>query len=370
MALTLDKLHSQLLSVAQENRKLLSASFELTTRCNLHCKMCYVCQNVNDSKAKAKELTTAQWIGLAEEARDLGLFFITLTGGEVFIREDFKEIYEKLMRMGFIITIYTNGTMITPEIVKWLAAMPPYQVSITLYGASRETYKEVTGFADGYDRTVRTIDSLIAQHIPTEIKTTIVQGNKNDYDQLLDFAQKRNRVLGLVNYVSPRREGENTDPIGNRLSPQELVEYEVHINERDIELGLLRIERKSSIEDPAMSLDINPDGTQVKVQNEAFHCSAAKTAAWVTADGRLLPCGLLDKAEAFPLKSGFEGAWEELKQKCLQIRPCNECQKCQYESFCEHCPARLLKETGYYDRTAPYLCELAQKRKEAVNWIR
>lgn len=367
MALTLDKLYSQLVSVAREKRELLSASFELTSRCNLQCKMCYVCQNANDSNSKAKELTTAQWIRLAKEARDMGLLFLTLTGGEVFIREDFKEIYENLMRMGFIITIYTNGTMITPEIINWLVSKPPYKVSITLYGASRETYKEVTGSADGYDRTVRAIDSLLAKNITTDIKTTVVQGNKNEYDKILDFAQQRKLVLGVVNYVSPRREGNTTDPIENRLSPQELLEYEVHINERNMELGLLKRAEKSSIEDPAMSLDIKITGTQVN-DPEAFHCLAGKTAAWVTSDGRLLPCGLLDTVKAFPLEIGFDAAWEEIKQQCSLISPCKECQECPYDSFCEHCPARLLKETGQYDRTAPYLCELAQKRKGAVNW--
>lgn len=368
MTLTLDKLYSQLVLVAREERKLLSASFELTARCNLQCKMCYVCQSANDVSSMAKELTAEQWICLAKEARNMGLLFLTLTGGEVFIREDFREIYENLMRMGFIITIYTNGTMITPEIVNWLAAMPPYKVSITVYGASRETYKEVTGSADGYDRTVRVIDSLLSRNIPTDIKTTVVQGNNSDYDKLLDFAQKRKLVLGVVNYVSPRREGNTTNPIGNRLSPQELLEYEIHINERDMELGLSKREEKSGVEDPVIPLDVKYNETMDG--NEAFHCLAGKTAAWVTSDGRLLPCGLLDTMKAFPLEIGFEAAWAEIKNKCSQISPCKECQECPYDSFCEHCPARLLKETGHYDRSAPYLCELARKRKEAVNWSR
>ncbi|KGK91410.1 radical SAM protein [Desulfosporosinus sp. HMP52] len=368
MALTLDKLYSQLVSVAKKKRKLLSASFELTTRCNLRCKMCYVCENVNDSNCKAKELTSEQWIGLAEEARDLGLLFLTLTGGEVFIRNDFKEIYEKLMRMGFILTIYTNGTLITPEIANWLASMPPFKVSITLYGASRKTYQEVTGSAEGYDKTVKAIDTLLEKNIPTEIKTTVVRGNKSEYDRLLEFAQQRKLELGIVNYVSPRREGDNTNPIGNRLSPQELVEYEVHINERNIELGLLMRKDNSSMGSQLVSLERKDTIIQSSEPSDAFHCLAGKSAAWVTSDGRLLPCGLLDMVKAYPLDQGFALAWEELKRGCELISPCKECQECLLQSFCEHCPARLLKETGQYDRKSPYLCELARRRKEAVNW--
>lgn len=367
MALTLDKLYAQLVSVAKEKRELLSASFELTTRCNLQCKMCYVCQNAKD-QIETKELTANQWIRLAEEARDLGLLFLTLTGGEVFIRKDFKEIYEKLMSMGFILTVFTNGTLITPEIINWLVTMPPYKISITLYGASRETYREVTGYADGYDRTVRAIDSLLEKNIPADIKTTVVQGNKHEYDRLLDFAQQRKLELGIVNYVSPRREGDNTNPIGNRLSPEELLGYELHINERNMELGLLKRKEISGIENPLRSFEAKTTCGEFKKVTDAFHCLAGKSAAWVTWDGRLLPCGLLDKVKAYPLVKGFSAAWQDIRQGCDLISPCIECENCLYQSFCEHCPARLLKETGYYDRTAPYLCELAQKRKEAVNW--
>lgn len=372
MTLTIGQLHSQLNLCAMEKRELLSASFELTSRCNLQCKMCYVCQPANDKQTKAKELSAAQWIRLGEEAREAGLLFITFTGGEVFLREDFKEIYEKFMKLGFIITIYTNGTMITPEIVSWLATIPPYKVSITMYGASRETYKRVTGNADGFDRTVRAIDSLLAQGIRTDIKTTVIRDNMYEYDQLLEFAMQRKLILGIVNYVSPRREGYNSDPLENRLSPKELVRYEAHMSERDRQLGVGKKENKSEIHDPVKEENtINMSAEKPTYDpDDAFQCAAGKSAAWVTWDGRLLPCGLMDLPQALPLEKGFLAAWEELKQKCTLVTVCKECQECQNKAFCEHCPARLFRETGYFNRPAPYLCELAQKRGEDENWLR
>lgn len=373
MALTIGTLYSQLSLSAKEKRKLLSASFELTSRCNLQCKMCYVCQPANDQQAKDKELTAAQWIRLGEDARKAGLLFITFTGGEVFIREDFKLIYENFMKLGFLITIYTNGTMITPEIISWLATIPPYKVSITMYGASRQTYKKVTGNADGFDRTVRAIDSLLAQGIRTEIKTTVVKENMHDYDQLLDFAIQRKLILGIVNYVSPRREGSNSDPLENRLSPEELVQYETHMNERDRQLGMEKNGAISEINDAVSEENlinmVNPE-RPTSDPDDAFQCSAGKCAAWVTWDGRLLPCGLLDIPQTLPLEKGFLAAWEELKQKCTIVKVCKECQECQYRIYCEHCPARLFKETGYCDRTAPYLCDLARRRTEDENWLK
>ena len=47
----------------------ISGNFELTARCNFNCPMCYVHLNQEDLAAQGKELTTAQWIDLARQAR-------------------------------------------------------------------------------------------------------------------------------------------------------------------------------------------------------------------------------------------------------------------------------------------------------------
>lgn len=366
MGRTWRETYSQMIKNATAKRTLISASFELTSRCNLQCKMCYVCQAPGDQEIKKKELTASQWIQLAKEARDEGLLFVTLTGGEVFLREDFREIYEGLMNLGFIITIYTNGTLITHEVVQWLSKLPPSKVSITLYGSSRDTYELVTGQADAYDRTVRAIDLLKGAGITTQIKTTVVNGNQYDYDDILDFAYQRDIMLGIVNYISPRREGCNSDPIGNRLSPAELVEYEKHVTNVSKKFN---IQKQNDIG----AEDVMHEELQKKKElmipkkldpNDAFDCNAGKSGAWITWDGRLLPCGLLSKPQADPLKDGFKKAWKEIQYRCSLIPVCKECQECENINSCERCPARLLNETGHYDRPAPYLCETARIRNQ------
>lgn len=369
MALTWNKLFSQLLANAQEKRLPFSLSFELTARCNQQCKMCYVCLPPNDQQAKSRELSAAQWLRLAEEARNAGLLIVTLTGGEVFLREDFAEIYEGLMNLGLMVQIFTNGTMITGKIVEWLKKIPPFKISITLYGASRETCTKITGYADSYDRTVQAIDSLLAAGIRTEIKTTVVKGNMYEIDRLSDFARQRELMLGVVNYISPRREGSNSNPIGNRLSPEELVRYELHLQKHNEQLEMQTKENKIILTDSVAEETIQkvkPDSIVID-SNDAFTCSAGKSSAWVTWDGRLVPCGLMNKPSAYPIKTGFSEAWEEIKQQCSLIPVCKECSACEYRSFCERCPARLLNETGVYNKPAPYLCAVANKRKTIIN---
>lgn len=371
MASTWDILAAKLISNAKENEKLLTATFELTARCNLQCKMCYLRHAANDRQAKEKELTTEQWIRLAEEARDEGMLLLTLTGGEVLLREDFKILYEKLMNMGFLINILTNGTLIDKKFVDWIATIPPMRISMTLYGASPETYKNVTGFAGGYDRVMHAVDYLMEKGIPIQLKTTMVKGNIDDFDQLHDYAIEKTGVLGVVNYISPSREGCLTDPAGNRLNPKELSQFEAYMSERNrrivaemkknmnltrIEDGVAEFEQKMIEEIPSS-----------KKKNSAFTCPSGTCSAWVTWNGTLTPCGLMEKPETYPLLHGFKSAWEELKKKCMAVPECHDCLKCEMKAYCEKCPARRLRETGYFDQAPAYLCQLAQERKELIS---
>ena len=85
-----------------------NVTLELTSRCNFNCRMCYV-HDADCGRNRPYELTAAQWIGVAERARDAGTLFLLLTGGEPMLREDFDEIYEAVAGMGFILSVNTMG---------------------------------------------------------------------------------------------------------------------------------------------------------------------------------------------------------------------------------------------------------------------
>ena len=71
----------------------LSGTFELTARCNLDCRMCYIHKRANDAEARAGERTAARWLELAKECQEAGTLLLLLTGGEPFLRPDFRKIY-------------------------------------------------------------------------------------------------------------------------------------------------------------------------------------------------------------------------------------------------------------------------------------
>jgi len=365
MGLTWGQLGNKLYKSAKLNRVPISGQFELTARCNLHCRMCYVCRSANDKETIQKERTAAEWISLAEQAREAGTLYLLLTGGEVFLREDFMEIYSKLASMGFHIEIYTNATLITPNIAKALGRIPPSKIGVTIYGASSETYEKVCGNANGFNMAMRGIDLLLSEGITLWIKTTVIKDNVNDFDKIAEYAESRGIEFGIVSYISPRREGCEACPDDERLSPLELISFRANASNYFSKKYV-----QASIVDPDNCI-LKDETTEINSVNilfsetiDAFGCGAGKCSFWITWDGRMTPCGLMDEPSTFPFKNGFTNAWNDTQKKCFAIPSCDECQECTYKEECMSCPARLKLETGFYNKSAPYLCELIKSKYE------
>lgn len=89
------------------------------------------------------------WLELARQAKEQGMLYLLLTGGEPFLYPDFWMLYEELVKMGFVISINSNGSLIDEKIIEKLKKYPPARINITLYGASDETYERLCGIKKG-----------------------------------------------------------------------------------------------------------------------------------------------------------------------------------------------------------------------------
>ena len=128
----------------REKRGLISFDYEITARCNLKCRHCYINLPAGDRRAKERELSLAEIERIADEAVSLGAVWCLLSGGEPLLREDFREIYLMLKRKGLLLSIFTNATLITDEHVRLFKDYPPRGIEVTVYGATEATYEKVT----------------------------------------------------------------------------------------------------------------------------------------------------------------------------------------------------------------------------------
>ena len=110
---------------------------------------------------------------MGKEARDSGMLYLLLTGGEPFLRKDFREIYQGLYDLGIIIEINSNGTLIDEQTVAWLREVPPQRINITLYGASDVTYGRLCRNPKGFTQVSRAIRLLKEARINVRLNCSV-----------------------------------------------------------------------------------------------------------------------------------------------------------------------------------------------------
>mgnify|MGYP002237461816 CR=1 FL=1 len=111
----MDSMEKMLIQKAYQRQAPVNGSLELLPLCNMNCDMCYVRLSKAEMEQKGRLRTKEEWIKLAHQMKDAGTLFLLLTGGEPLLFPGFKEVYIELQKMGMILTINTNGTLIDEE---------------------------------------------------------------------------------------------------------------------------------------------------------------------------------------------------------------------------------------------------------------
>lgn len=342
----------------------LSGTFELTPCCNMACKMCYVRMTKTEQESISPLRTAKEWLELGQTARDSGLLYLLLTGGEPFLRPDFKEIFQGLHRMGLILSINSNGTLIDEDTVVWLKETPPTRVNITLYGASNETYARLCGNPQGYDQAVRGIRMLRKAGISVRINCSLTPYNAADLEGIYAFANQEGLLVQATGYMfPPLRRDESMVGTNERFTPQEAAYQSARIacmmNGEDWYLERMKHELPPI---PGESDDC-PD---VGAEGEGIRCRAGKCSFWVTWNGGFMPCGMLpsnDAPNVFDI--GFEEAWNQTKACAAAIRLPAKCASCAARDNCKACAAMVFTETGNYHTVPEYRCEMTKAYPDA-----
>ena len=200
---------------------------EVTRRCVLRCAHCYNNLPLHDQEAIVNELTFDEHCRILDEMTEAGCLWLTYTGGEIFARKDFLDIYTYGKKKGLLITLFTNGTLITREIADYLVAWRPFCIEITLYGRTRETHERVTGIPGSYEQCLEGIRLLTERKLPLKLKTMALTLNEHEIGQLKSFVEGD---LGLDFRFDPMitpRLDYSQNPLALRLPPQKVLELDL-----------------------------------------------------------------------------------------------------------------------------------------------
>ena len=316
----------------------LAGNFELTARCNFNCKMCYVHRDGESSG----ELSAEEWLELGKRGAARGMLFLLLTGGEPLLREDFREIYTGLKKLGLLLSINTNGYFLDAAMVAFLKKNPPVRVNVSLYGGGDGDYRELCG-VPAFGRVAENILRTKEAGLPVRLNTVITPANARSAPAIRAFAEAHRLHIKGTSYLFPpvRISGGQWGCAPCRFEPEEAAE----------QLSLWRKGQPFRVREREDCPDL---------MGAPMNCRAGKTSFWVTWDGRMLPCGMFP-GEGYGLKAlGFDRAWELVRRDCAAIRLPVACSSCADRDACALCAASCLAETGGFDRPPEYICRMTK----------
>lgn len=333
----------------------LAGTFELTARCNFDCKMCYIHRRENDRLALAQEKDTAWWLALAEQCRDAGLLNLLLTGGEPLVRQDFREIYTACRKLGFVVSINSNASLIDDAMLDFFCNDPPARINITLYGASEQTYAALCGEGSAYSRVVSAILRLQEAGVLVKLNFSNTPLNRHDAQRVYEFAHEHKLAIQATSYMFPPvRACENGCFATQRMSAEDAAKEQIlydrfrfspeELTERW--QGLLKGERVP-----------DPDDECQELPTERIRCRAGSSTFWVTWDGALRPCGMMTEPSVALDEGGFDAAWQKIRTLRNEILVPAQCTRCEIKHACDQCAALCRAETGSFTGVPEYMCD-------------
>ena len=343
--------YAQLVQRAARTHVPLNVLLELTHRCHLDCAHCYLEDN-HDTDAKGKELTGDEFCGLIDQLTEAGCLFLTLSGGEIFLRPDTLAIARHARRRGLALRLFTSGTLMPPRRVQEIGALDPLSVEFSLYSADRpERHDAIIGVPGSHRKTINAIRAVAEAGIPVVIKTPLMREVFPEYPGLIRLAGTLGASYLLDPTVTPRNDGDPS-PCGLRLTAEQLT---------------------ALYADPTLPVaeEIRALASRQRPREPGDEvCNLGRTGCAISPFGDVYP------TVGFPWSAGnvrerpFQAIWREsplfLKLRDLKVNDLDACSGCEKFSYCNRCCMWALMEDGDFFGGSSWACEIAAAKERAA----
>ncbi len=347
---------SNIHSGTSKKRIPLDAGIDLTYRCNNKCVHCYCNLPVYHKKAMQEELTTDETRKLLDDLASMGSLWLLISGGEPLLREDFDEIYLYAKKKGFLITLFTNGTLINDKTIELLSKYPPFTVEISLYGATRDTYEKVTCVQGSYDRCVEGIRKIVEAGIKLKLKTMALTINQHEIEAMDGMARELGCEFRFDPALNKRIDDNNfSDPVRYRIHPEDAVRLDRAFPKR--------MEEWEHFCDKFMGEAVKDD--------RLYRCGAGLRMIHSDPYGMIKGCMMM-KRDGFSVREHdlkwiwTKGILSVIARKKDFSLPCDDC---HLVNLCGQCPAWSVLESGDVKKDVTYLCRIAKLRCRDFEFI-
>lgn len=351
--LTYEKILIQRASLQQQP---ISGSLELLPLCNMSCDMCYIKKSKKEVACEGGLRSVEEWIQLGQEMAKAGVLFLLLTGGEPLMFPEFRKLYIELKRLGMILTINTNGTLLNREWADFFAMNKPRRINITLYGTDDRTYEKLCHYPGGFSKTISAIELLRERGIDVKINGSVTKQNYIDMEKIYLIGERMGVPVHMDTYMLPGLH-ERHLPFAHqaRLLPEEAAAAELFMLKR--EMGSDAFKRY------VQQILFQKEKTGIAYSDQ-ITCLAGNCSFAVGWRGDLRPCVTFEAPKVSVFEKGFAASWQEISKEAKKLKLSPECVNCSLRFVCKTCPASAYLETGSYDGVPEYLCHYSKKLLE------
>ncbi len=326
--------------------KIKSLNFALTYRCNSRCKACSIWKKYReDSELANQELDLVQIKGLFDQSKYFkNLDEINLTGGEPFMRKDFRNIYQ-FFRERFsnsFITITTNGLQVKSD---WIGNDKDVLRTILIFSLDglQETNDFIRGVKGSYQRVIKAIAYYKARFpaLRMGISFTLLPENYHELKKVFDLS----RNLGI--YFTMRFASLSDTYYDN--SEIEVLWTDEMLNqiERDVKSIIKQIAHTRNLLNRMLNADLFFFSQMVGYQRKKrrlFRCYSGTHSLFMDPYGNIFPCILSEESLGNVTKELFNNLWFSAKANQSRLYIANG--RCHCWTECETIPS-LQRNMGY-----------------------
>ena len=339
----------------------MGVQLDLTYRCNERCVHCYLDHDDHG------EMTTEEIKHLLEEMAEAGVFTLTLSGGEIFVRRDFFEILEYArLHLTFCVKLKTNAILIREREAARIRDLGVESIQVSIYSHRPEVHDGVTLVKGSLKRSLDAIRFLKSQGLRVVIANVLMTRNLEDYPGVQALADELGVECTLDPTVTPMMDG----------------------NRSILQLGADHVALRQVLHDASLVGDVD---TFCAIPAQADQstldsrpCSAGHTSCYVSPYGDVFPC------VQFPLPTGnvrkqrFIDIWRHSDRmnevRSIRLKDLTTCAQCTHVSNCTRCPGLAFMEGNMrgpssqdceksFARTGVPSANMLSKKRAAANLV-
>lgn len=179
-------------------RKPVYAHFGITHHCNLQCRMCGIERDIREDE----ELSVEQIERVFDNLKRLGVIYVSIGGGEPFLRKDLLLVIRLLINKGFIVRLLTNGTLVDEKSIRGLVLAGLREISVSLDTLDPDKFTYICGEEKIFEKIMNSLD-IFANVLPRNnrlilINTVVSPLNVKELPGLAEFAGKKGFYISFI----------------------------------------------------------------------------------------------------------------------------------------------------------------------------